>query len=318
MAVYSPDLMATTNNVDSVKRQEKIAASGLEVRLFYETLLAEKACTYACTTFTKSEMLELEENSSSARGERFQVRQNVLENIAEETFSTESILQRFLKCEAKGNLSGVEDYADKGKRNVLTFFTIVVIGMNIDISDQYGWTTLMCASFTGHLNVIKYLLSLGADVGKKSKSGETAADFSSKCGHYELYHYIVSKDHKKLKLQFFCYSCICMIRILLSYNIFRNSSLQNNGTLENDVKATRFCIACNCNYTSDAHANSVGHLLETQKPVLQAGYGIPVWNKGLGRNSKCRRYPLKAAPKKNKFGLGYNSDASKSHVKYVL
>lgn len=40
-------------------------------------------------------------------------------------------------------------------------------GMDINVSDQYGWTALMCASYAGHLHIVKYLLSMGVDVSKR-------------------------------------------------------------------------------------------------------------------------------------------------------
>lgn len=81
---------------------------------------------------------------------------------------------------------------------------------------------------------------------------------------------------------------------------------------------TRFCDACQCTYVGEAHLSSVAHLLETMKPVLNPGYGIPEWNKGyrilrksgwnefegLGRYATGRRYPIKTVLKRDKLGLG--------------
>lgn len=84
------------------------------------------------------------------------------------------------------------------------------------------------------------------------------------------------------------------------------------------VEITRFCDACQCTYVGEAHVSGILHLLETRKPVLDPGYGIPEWNKGyrilrrsgwnefegLGRHATGRRYPIKTVLKRDKLGLG--------------
>lgn len=42
-----------------------------------------------------------------------------------------------------------------------------IAGVDFNVSDQYGWTALMCASYAGHLHIVKYLLSMGVDISKR-------------------------------------------------------------------------------------------------------------------------------------------------------
>uniref|UniRef100_A0A0R3RJS0 G-patch domain-containing protein n=1 Tax=Elaeophora elaphi TaxID=1147741 RepID=A0A0R3RJS0_9BILA len=254
---------------------------GEEVRSFYETLLAEPSTSVVPDVTMAAKLKSIKNSNQHFRkftklSNKISMKQDDVTNNSEQLF----------KDAANGNLRGVMDYYC-GK------------GMDVNVSDQYGWTPLMCASYAGHLHIVKYLLSVGADVLKRSKSGETAADFALRCGHREVYRHIFSHDKEESELQ-------------------SKSSLQKVKGSEKDAEITRFCDACQCTYVGEAHLSSVAHLLETRRPVLDPGYGIPEWNKGyrilrrsgwdefegLGRNATGRRYPVKTVLKRDRFGLG--------------
>ncbi|VDK88646.1 unnamed protein product [Onchocerca ochengi] len=268
----------------------KSTICGKDVRTFYETLLTEPSTSIVPDTTVT---MRLENSNRHPRKST-----KLSNNISKEQDDIKKNYELF-KDAANGNIRGVMDYYRRK-------------GMDINVSDQYGWTALMCASYAGHLHIVKYLLSMGVDVSKRSRSGETAADFALKCGHREIYRHIILNEKKKS-------------------NVRCKSSLRMNKGSRKISEVTHFCDACQCSYIGKAHLSSVAHLLETRKPVFDPGYGIPEWNKGyrilrssgwdefkgLGRDATGRRYPIKTVLKRDKLGLGCaTSDISKvTHFK---
>ena len=66
----------------------------------------------------------------------------------------------------------------------------------VDVNAQYsstGGTALMYASLRGHLEIVKYLISKGADVNAKNDDGWTALMYASLRGHLEIVKYLISK-----------------------------------------------------------------------------------------------------------------------------
>jgi ankyrin repeat protein len=49
----------------------------------------------------------------------------------------------------------------------------------------------MFAAENGHIDVVKFLVSRGADRSMKCASGYTAADFSKEKNHQEIYKYLI-------------------------------------------------------------------------------------------------------------------------------
>ncbi|MCP9262227.1 hypothetical protein DINM_005511 [Dirofilaria immitis] len=253
---------------------------GEEIRSFYETMLAEPSASVASDIVMTKELQIIKNSYQHSR--KFT---KLLTNMKEQG-DIKKNLEQFFKDAANGNVRSVMDYHCRE-------------GMDINVSDQYGWTALMCASYAGHLHIVKYLLSVGADISKRSKSGESAADFALKCGHDEIYRIRCELSSRKIK---------------------RSRKILDSAC---------FCDACQCNYVGEAHLSSVAHLLETRKPVLDPGYGIPVWNKGyrilrrsgwdefegLGRDATGRRYPIKTVLKRDKLGLGYIDIPKMTHFK---
>ncbi|VBB26775.1 unnamed protein product [Acanthocheilonema viteae] len=306
------------DNITENTRKPNIC--GKEVRSFYETLLAEPSTSVVPDATIVKHTVKLEKLKNNSQHLRKSTR--VSNNISKKKDDITKNVQQLFKDAANGNMQGVMDYyCGKGmfgiilSRNTLKDFKWMVVsirngksydmktaGMDINISDQYGWTALMCASYAGHLHIVKYLLSMGVDISKRSKSGETAADFALKCGHHEIYRCIFSHEKERSK----------------NSGMRCESFLQKIKESGNFEEITRFCDACQCTYVGEAHLSSVAHLLETRKPVLDPGYGIPEWNKGyrilrrsgwdefegLGRNATGRRYPIKTILKRDKLGLG--------------
>ena len=57
---------------------------------------------------------------------------------------------------------------------------------DIEIANRHGHTCLMIACYKGHLRIAKYLISIGADVNRKSVKGNTALHDCAESGSLEI------------------------------------------------------------------------------------------------------------------------------------
>ena len=62
----------------------------------------------------------------------------------------------------------------------------------IDVKDTQGFTPLMKASFGGHLDVVKFLVDIGADVNAKYQGVLTALHFAEVGDHQNVVHLLNS------------------------------------------------------------------------------------------------------------------------------
>ena len=133
-------------------------------------------------------------------------------NRSEIVYFLEKEIERFLHDYARnGNLAGVKRalqagadieakdddwtaliYASvNGRLEVVKY--LVSQGANIDGKDNDDWTALIWASQNGRLEVVKYLASQGAKINAKDDDDWTALMRASQNGHLEVVEYLVSQ-----------------------------------------------------------------------------------------------------------------------------
>lgn len=92
----------------------------------------------------------------------------------------------------KNNLTPLMRTAFKGHLDIVKY--LISKGANVNAkSDKYGFTALMMTAGKGYLEVVKYLISKGADINDKDKNGTTALMYASKNGHLEVVKYLINK-----------------------------------------------------------------------------------------------------------------------------
>lgn len=64
-------------------------------------------------------------------------------------------------------------------------------GVNVNIRDKEGRTTLMLAVIKGQMSSVVHLIESGADPNLKDKSGMTALKYADKYNRYKIKHYLL-------------------------------------------------------------------------------------------------------------------------------
>ena len=81
--------------------------------------------------------------------------------------------------------------AQGGHLAVMRF--LVSEGADIHVRDENGWTALMWAAQGGHLDVVRFLVVEGADIHARNNVGDTALVLAAQGGHLALVRFLVSE-----------------------------------------------------------------------------------------------------------------------------
>jgi len=72
---------------------------------------------------------------------------------------------------------------------------LVSRGANIEVQDTTRHTPLMYAAFEGHIDIVRYLLSVGADVNAACMSGETSLHEAAQGGKTKIVEVLLEHGH---------------------------------------------------------------------------------------------------------------------------
>ncbi|CAL7946549.1 unnamed protein product [Xylocopa violacea] len=210
---------------------------------------------------------------------------------------------------------------------------------NVNFTDDFGWTPLMSAAYCGHLDIIEFLLNLGANRKAREKSGLTAAQLALKKNYLNIVALLKKKsefmpnktspetdanvsekgsdDPLQTRPEF--------VEPLKDRD---DANRENNDNVkECSAKSTGFyCKICKVNFhetTWRNHETSTLHVFNS-KPKLPntSVYGISKQNKGyqmllnhgwdeqvgLGPSGKGIKYPIKTCLKLDRKGLGQSNE----------
>lgn len=168
--------------------------------------------------------------------------------------------------------------------------------MLINACDQFGWTALMMASYEGHLDVIKVLIRLGADINRANNQMETALTLAERAKHQAVVEFL------KQALEPIC--------------------LSDSDDDADDADKVYFCDICKTDVpigdrktheTSTLHRFNRTDSLSTVPrfgiPESNVGFQMLVqqgWKRdhGLGPQQNGQMYPVKTTLRKPRSGLG--------------
>ncbi|CAL8080783.1 unnamed protein product [Orchesella dallaii] len=192
--------------------------------------------------------------------------------------------------------------------------------IDIDSTDEFGWTMLMSASCAGATECVSILLQCGADWTIMDRKGMTALCIARKNNK--------STCCQLLQEWFQCY--IEYQRRVTTDNSDQPDSSIN--TSEGETSAsTEYCESCKFNFSSsrDLHEKSIAHLVSTaQFGNDTVHFGIPESNKGfqlllkggwdkssgLGPDGTGHKFPVKTILKRDKLGLGNEKEKKAARI----
>ena len=122
-------------------------ADGDEVRKFYEELVSKP------TSSKSKSRVPVKTTVSKKRSHK---KTDIASNSGSKTVSA----NQFLKSAQEGDLDCVKRCLSEG--------------ININVTDKFGWTALMCAAFSGETDTVDHLLTSGADKSVRNSNDDTA------------------------------------------------------------------------------------------------------------------------------------------------
>lgn len=264
-------------------KQPKGNLKGSEARNFYENLVSDEKITTSKDEPVKNSTKKTYPISTEENNDR--VGNSVYQASCQSDIS-ELDINRYLRYAQEGNIQQVKNMLKKG--------------VSVDSQDRYGWTALMCAAHNGQFEVVKHLLSIGADVSVVDENNKNVSDIARTAGFKKISLFI-----QKLK------------KGILQKD-FQDKKV--------DRKSEEFyCQVCKCNFTDVTvkyHELSMVHLFNSKKkakddpfllPASNKGYKMMLrsgWDgrKGLGPGGQGQRYPVKTILKRDRKCLGSLKD----------
>ncbi|XP_033630101.1 G patch domain and ankyrin repeat-containing protein 1 homolog [Asterias rubens] len=297
-------LRATSKDDTSSRRKESKSKefhfenstkAGLVARDFYESVISTTPTSTRSPTQNKKGHLISEQSdpklikkntpkpvSSQRQSERVQTRNK----------------HQFLRSAQEGDVKAVESLLCEGS-------------VDINDVDDFAWTALMCASYSGQRNVVSLLLRKGALwENNRNKSGQTALDLARRAGHLNI--------------------------VGMLEGIESMGTSKGNQTEKQAKFAKSWCDICRLEYRKHEsrrhqHKSSTVHQFNCQHKPTSTMYYIPESNvgfqlmmkegwdkeKGLGRDGAGQKFPVKTILKRDRKGLGAadrEDEASKARV----
>ena len=189
---------------------------------------------------------------------------------------------------------------------------------NVNMSDGFGWTPLMCAAYAGNLDIVEFLLKLGAKREIRDKSGLTASKLASKNKFSEIQEILKRRENKKSQN-----SAASSIKDSSGHLVTPVDKIISETSREkiSNERNKFFCSVCDMEFkdtTVKEHESSIVHVFNMKPKVSNAHYMIPKGSKGyqmlinsgwdeergLGPSGEGRKYPVKTVLKQDRKGLG--------------
>ncbi|XP_030636423.1 G patch domain and ankyrin repeat-containing protein 1 [Chanos chanos] len=256
------------------EREQRESISGEEAKLFYQSLIGEGD---GAGRGKKG-------RGDKRRSERGAHRRRQVQVQPRPSPCSERDGNKLLRSAQEGDMAMLKGLLGKG--------------CDINFRDSFYWTALMCASFAGHLEVVRVLLQQGAAwIGVVDTQGRDARDLAEQAGHESI------------------------VRELELHGAQPENTTQTSNA--DSAISSLWCPDCECEYREslERHQSSILHQFNLRQtrpsptphyclPPSNAGYQIMLrsgWNPsaGLGPGGSGRKQPIRTVLKRDQTGLGY-------------
>ena len=236
---------ARKSDVSQNSQNENGALSGNEAREFYESLLEQETGTCSKRYHRRCSMENSSESAVKSTGNVktkncYAHQRNI--QFTDEQSSDARQENVFLRMAQDGDIDGLQGFIKYNK-------------VDINATDQFGWTALMCAARSGHRACVKLLLEKGADRKLLNNQGHSAKDIAKQSGIQDLL-----ASHRKSMRKRKSTSCLDVI-----------ASVEQTC----DICRTKFCGS------RKEHDSSTAHLFNCQYKSEKTFYHIPENNIGF-------------------------------------
>ncbi|XP_043605625.1 G patch domain and ankyrin repeat-containing protein 1 homolog isoform X2 [Bombus pyrosoma] len=231
----------------------------------------------------------------------------------------------------------------------LKFLSKYVTWENVNLTDDFGWTPLMSAAYCGHLDVIEFLLNLGANRKARERSGLTAAQLALKKNYLNIVALLKKKSEPNKEPNKTLPETVTnasgtnidvplQIRSELVGHLNNCTDIIHKGNddrKECSNEGTGFyCKICKVNFyqtTWKKHETSTLHIFNSKPKLTNIMYGISKQNKGyqmllnygwdeqggLGPTGKGMKYPIKTCLKSDRKGIGQSNEKEYRALKHI-
>ncbi len=188
---------------------------------------------------------------------------------------------------------------------------------DINVTDHFNWTLLMCAAHAGHVTMVQYLLGNGARWKDcVDRKGNTAPDLAKLNKHLDIAELIEGYDEGREEED--------GVEVERE-GVGRDGKRTHAPSEPRDREKTFYCKICKMDVASsrpssslDKHETSVLHQFSCQHLPSVSPYVIPQSNRGyqlllrggwdpvsgLGSQRQGQRYPVKTVLKQDRRGFG--------------
>ena len=277
-------------NVSNANEDDKSGTTGEEAMRFYQELISTRTSDEG--NGIRSLCDEMRPQRTSKRSKQ-RKRPKIRSNDVISGMTSEEAEQALMFGSQNGDVEAVKRAVASGS-------------CEVNCRDCFDWTALMCACTAGHYHIVKILLEWGATWRDNfDKCGRNALDLARMGRFNDVETLLLTSDHnvdhkrarkrvKTTSMPYWCSEC--------DMNVIDGVGHEHKKSTVHQFSRRQQSGATQSPHYILGH-NNVGYQM-----MVRDGW---TEEKGLGRDSQGRWYPIKTVLKKNRSGLGTAGESAR-------